>query len=209
METILVADQQQIIRMGIRTIIETQPQQFIIIEATTCTEVMQILSTQQVRYAILDMFLADGNIFSAMHKFIDHAQVTNILVYAMNEKLYARRLMQKGIRGFVSKRASVEELNDAIHCLFKGEMYVSEDMKAQLFKPVKADLFENMLDSLSDRELEVVEYVVMGMGPTEIAQKMTLDVTTISTYRRRAFDKLGVHNLIELKDKFQLFKMLG
>jgi two-component system invasion response regulator UvrY len=210
METILIADEQEIIRLGLRTIIESLPQKYNVIEATTCNNIMQLLATRGIKYTILDMFLADGNIFSTVYGLTEHCQTTGILVYSMkSEKIYATRLIQKGIRGFVSKRTTVEELTNAISCLLKGEIYLSPAMKENLVRPGKGNNLQNPIDTLSDRELEVIEYVMTGMGPKEIARKIQLDTTTVSTYRRRAFEKLDVQNLIELKEKFLLYKTQG
>jgi two-component system invasion response regulator UvrY len=82
-------------------------------------------------------------------------------------------------------------------------------MKENLVRPGKGNNLQNPIDTLSDRELEVIEYVMTGMGPKEIARKIQLDTTTVSTYRRRAFEKLDVQNLIELKEKFLLYKTQG
>lgn len=90
-----------------------------------------------------------------------------------------------------------------------GEIYLSSLTKEALTQPQKADRFVNPIDFLSDRELEVLEYVSSGVGVKEIAILMHLDVTTVSTYRRRAFAKLGVENILDLKDKFTLYKMQG
>ena len=210
METILIADDHEIIRRGVRMIIESLPQQYQFIEAATCAEVLKTLSTRPVHYSILDMFLADGNLFSAMNEINAYSEQIKMLVYSMNaEKIYAGRLMQKGIRGFVSKQAPMEELESAIRCLLKGEIYLSSAAKENLFRNGKAVSSDNPIHSLSDRELEVVEYVAVGMGAKEIANKMNLDITTVSTYRRRAFEKLNVQNMIELKDKFLLYKTQG
>jgi two-component system invasion response regulator UvrY len=208
METILIADDHEIIRRGVRMIIESFPKKYNFIEAASCSEVTEILSSRQVNYTILDMCLADGNIFSSIQQITRYCDKTRILVYSMNaEKIYARRLMQKGIRGFISKQSSMEELENAVRNLLKGEIYLSPALKEDLFRPAKTSLLENPVDLLSDRELEVVEYVAIGMGAKQIAQRMNLDITTISTYRRRAFEKLEVENMIELKDKFLLYKM--
>jgi two-component system invasion response regulator UvrY len=208
METILIADDHQIVRRGTRMIIESFPRKYNFIEAATIVEVIQALSTQQVNYAILDMFLEDGNIFSSLLQTPEYCSKTNILVYSMNsEKIYAKRLMQKGVKGFICKQASIEELEFAIQSLLNGEIYLSPNLKKDLFSPSKAALSQNPVDLLSDRELEVVEYIAMGMGAKEIAWKINLDITTVSTYRRRAFEKMNVHNMIELKDKFLLYKM--
>ena len=207
METVLIADDHEIVRRGIRMMIESFSQKYHIIEASTCTEVIRTLSNGRINYAILDMFLADGNIFSGIQQITACSHQTRILIYSMNsERIYAKRFMDKGVRGFVCKQAPVEELEKAIRSVFKGDIYLSQELKEVLFKTSNPDLPENPIDLLSDRELEVVEYIAIGMGSKEIAQKMSLDMTTISTYRRRAFEKLDVQNMIELKDKFLLYK---
>ena len=208
METILIADDHEIVRRGARMIIESLPQKYNFIEAVTCDEVMQALSRQQVHYAVLDMFLEDGNVFTSIQQIPEYFHQTNILVYSMNaEKIYARRLIQQGARGFVCKQASIQELELAIRSLLNGEIYLSGSMKKALFDSAKKNASKNPIDLLSDRELEVVEYIAMGLGAKEIANKLNLDITTVSTYRRRAFEKLDVQNMIELKDKFLLYKM--
>lgn len=205
METILIADDHEIVRRGIKMIIEGLPGKYEFIEAGSCAEVMQVLSVRRVGYAILDMILSDGNVFSTTQQLTAYTDQTRILVYSMNsEKIYAKRLLQKGIRGFVCKQSNIDELENGIRSLLKGDIYISPHLKEALFTKASP---ENPIDALSDRELEVVEYVAMGMGAKEIARKMNLDITTISTYRRRAFEKLDVQNTIELKDKFLLYKM--
>ena len=208
METVLIADDHELIRQGVRMIIESLPQKYHVIEASTVAEVIQALSCKQIQYAILDMTLPDGNILPAIQQNMENGGSTAILVYSMNpEKIYAHRLMQKGVRGFVNKQAPVEELEKAIRLLVTGDMYLSNLMTNELFKPGKPASSGNPIDTLSDRELEVVEYVALGMGAKVIAQRMNLDITTISTYRRRAFEKMDVQNVIELKDKFLLYRM--
>lgn len=207
METILIADDHEIVRNGVRMIAESFSQKYNFIEASNCSDVIEALSGRQIHHAILDMSLVDGNLFSSLERIAEYCKKTNILVYSMNaEKIYARRLIQKGIRGFVCKQASIVELEVAIQSLLKGETYLSTDLKEMLSRQDKVDLTENPIDLLSDRELEVVEYLSIGMGAKEIAGKIDLDITTISTYRRRAFEKFGVQNVIELKDKFLFYK---
>ena len=207
METVLIADDHEIVRRGIRMMIESFSQKYNIIEVSTCTEVVRTLANGRINYAILDMFLADGNIFSGIQQIAASSHQTSILIYTMNsERIYAKRFMDKGVRGFICKQAPVEELEKAIRSVFKGEIYLSQDLKEVLFKTSNPDLPENPIDLLSDRELEVVEYIAIRMGSKEIAQRMSLDITTVSTYRRRAFEKLDVQNMIELKDKFLLYK---
>ena len=207
MKNVLIADDHEIVRKGIRMLIENFPEKYHFIEASTCKEVVEVLAGQEVHYAVLDMFLADGNIFSAIQQIASFSQRTTILVYTMNaERIYAKRFIEKGVRGFVCKQSSIDELEKAIQVVFNGEIYLSPELKEALFNPARSNLSENPIDSLSDRELEVVEYMVMGMGTKEIAHIMKVDTTTVSTYRRRAFEKLDAQNSFELKDKFLLYK---
>ena len=207
METVLIADDHEIVRRGVRTLIESFPGKYQFIEANSCAEVAQLLSREQIHYAILDMVLADGNILSILQQIEACSHQTHILVYTMNaERIYARRLIEKGIRGFLCKQTSIEELEKAVRSILSGEVYLSNELTVALLNNSRTNLAQNPIDSLSDRELEVVEYVSIGMGTKEIGQKMNLDITTISTYRRRAFEKLNVQNTIELKEKFLLYK---
>lgn len=208
METILIADDHELIRRGIRTIIEGFPQPYNLIEASTGEAVLQLLSTQQVHFAILDMLLADGNIFFAPDSILTYSHQTNMLVYSAHaERLYARRLLQKGVRGYLCKQAPVQELENAIKTVLNKEIYLSPSLKEILSGPAKAGIPDNPLDALSDRELEVVEYITTGMSTSEIARRLDLDLSTVSTYRRRLFKKLEVQNTIELNDKFLWYKM--
>lgn len=206
MKTVLIADDHEIVRRGVRMSIGTFPEQYNFIEASTCAEVVEILSNQQVHFAILDMFLADGNIFSIIQQIAEQSQRVAMLIYTMSaERIYAKRFIDKGVRGFVSKQSSIDEFENAVRTVFNGEIYLSPALKEALFNATKSNSAVNPIDSLSDRELEVVEYMAMGMGAKEVAQKMRLDTTTVSTYRRRAFEKLDVHNTMEMKDKFLLY----
>jgi DNA-binding NarL/FixJ family response regulator len=207
METILIADDQEIVRSGVKMIIESFPEKYNIIEAATCTDVEQVLFDREIHFTVLDLFLADGNIFSAIHRF-KHSSKAGILVYSMSsEEIYGRRLLKKGVRGFISKRAPIAELEKAICCILKGEIYLSQAMKKDFLMPDRAELLANPIHLLSDRELEVAEYVAMGMSTGEIGHRMKLDPTTISTYRSRMFAKLHLSNSIELRDRFLFYKM--
>lgn len=208
METILIADDHEIIRRGIRMIIEALPGQYHFVEASSCADVINALSSQKIRYSILDMTLSDGNVFSDTAVLPDYGETTGILVYSMSaEGIYARRLLQKGVKGFVSKKAGIEDLEKAIRSLLDGEMYISPMLKKAIIEPSRSKGLENPIDSLSDRELAVVEYTTLGLGAKEIAHRLNLDITTVSTYRRRALKKLNVQNIFELKDKFMLYKI--
>lgn len=207
-KNILIADDHEIVRNGIKMMIRSTGQTYSLFEAATCKDTLRILSSQAIDYIVLDLFLVDGSTFPIVDEIITHYPGTGILIYTMNsEKIYGRRLIQKGVRGFVCKQASISELEKAIRILLNGDFYISPELKADLSGNGSADTERNLIDALSDRELEVVEYLILGIGIKEISNQMNIDATTVSTYRRRACEKLKVTSNIELKDKFLLFKM--
>ncbi len=206
MKSILIADDHEIVRRGIIVLLEDFPVKYKIIEASDCSSVLSILFKEHPEYLILDMNLADGNIFNNVQNIIEIYPDTRVLIYTMkSEKLYAIRLLKIGVKGFVSKESSINELKEAIQKFLSDDMYLSSQLKEQLFVSSQPGIQENPIESLSDRELEVTEYIVTGLGSKEIAAKMNLEITTVSTYRRRAFEKLCVENMIELKEKFLIY----
>lgn len=207
MKTILIADDHEIVCHGIKLMIKSINNHYNFLEASTCTQIEKLLKIQPIHYIVLDLFLADGNAFTIVDIIAEQYPETGILIYTMNaETVYAKRLMQKGIRGFVSKQASVAELEDAIKDFLNDEKYIYSTLMKELAKQDMANAEINPIDVLSDRELEVVEYLAMGYGAKEISNKMNVGISTVSTFRKRALEKFNVENNTELKDKFLLYK---
>lgn len=208
MKTILIADDHEIVRHGVKMMIERKfTEEYNVLEASTCVEIEKLLKTQQIHYIVLDLFLTDGNALSIIDSIVSNYPQAGILIYTMNaEKIYARRLIQKGVQGFVSKQANVVELEHAIRDLLNGELYLSPTLPEDPLEEDPPDIKQNPIDLLSDRELEVVEYLIMGLGAKEIANKMNVVMATVSTYRNRALEKFGVETNAELKEKFLLYK---
>lgn len=203
MKHILIADDHEIVRQGVQMIARGSASGYHFLEASSCAEVALHFEHADIAFAILDIFLVDGNTCSLIDELVRRYPQTGILVYTMSpERIYGKRLLQKGVRGFLCKQSSITELESALERLLAGDVYISNELQARLHSIAH----DNPVDMLSDRELEVVEYLAMGLGTKEISNHMHLDATTISTYRRRALDKLNVTNNIELKDKFLLYK---
>lgn len=207
MQTILIADDHEIVRHGIKVMIKSFNREYNFLEASTCKEIEKLLKSQSIDYIVLDLFLTDGNAFPIVDSIVEEYPEAGILIYTMNaEKVYAKRLMQKGVRGFLSKQASVAELEQAIKDFLNDEGYIYSTLMKQLFRQDLEGDELNPIDLLSDRELEVVEYLVMGLGTKDIANKMNVVISSISRFRQRALEKFGVENNAELKDKFLLYR---
>lgn len=207
MKKILIADDHEIVRNGLRLLINQIAPDSIITEVETCEEIHKVLTSQHPHFIILDMYFSDGNVFTLVREIVELYPSIDILIYSMNsEKLYAKRFLQMGARGFVSKQSSLLELKEAIEKILKGEIYISPRIREQLFHYKKGTIEQNPIDQLSDRELEVAEYVIAGSGTKEIAKMMHLEITSISTFRQRIFKKLRVNNVLELNEVFKIYR---
>lgn len=208
METILIADGHALIRKGIRMIIEGFQKKYKIIETSTCSDVKKLMGRRQVQYAIVDLLLPDGNLLFPADNMLIYSQQVKILVYtASTDKLYARWLFQKGIRGYLCKQSSIADLEKAIGTVLNNEIHLTASQKEILFKPAAASIPKSPFELLTAREITVAEGLLTGIGTSELARMMELDKSTVSTYRKRLFEKMEVKNVLELKDKFIWYQM--
>src|SRR5271154_3773960 len=144
MKSILIADDHEIVRRGIVALLDDLPVKYKIIEAADCSTVLSVLFKEHPEYLILDMNLADGNIFNNVQNIIEIYPDTRVLIYTMkSEKLYAIRLLKIGVKGFVSKESSINELKEAIQKFLNDDMYLSSQLKEQLFVSSQPGIQEN------------------------------------------------------------------
>lgn len=203
-----MADDHAIIRRGLKFILDANFAGNTLKETDTAKELISLLETHTFSHLILDMQLQDANILEIFSRFKVLQPNAAILIYTMSpEDVFGRRMMQLGADGFLSKQSSEEEVIKALHIFFSGRKYISPELQDLMtehsFKRAGSD---NPLDSLSERELSVLEYLLKGQGVKEIAGHMDLKATTVATYKARIFDKLGVSNVIDLKSVTSLYQ---
>ena len=127
-----------------------------------------------------------------------------ILVVSMHdETLYAQRAIRAGAKGYVMKEVATEKLLEALRTVLEGHLYVSESVKEKLIQTLMSGSTTNSedrdpLDGLSDRELQVYEFIGEGLKTREIAERLHLAVKTIEAYRANIKQKLGLKDYMEL-----------
>lgn len=126
-----------------------------------------------------------------------------VLVVSMyDESLYADRVIQAGARGYLMKNQAHDRVNEAIHKVLDGGIYLSQAMRDEmLLKRVgrSKDSAGSPVDQLSDRELEVFEFLGQGLSTREIAEHLMLSTKTVNSYRLRLREKLGIDTNAELR----------
>lgn len=201
MVQILLADDHHIVRQGLEFMIEDILDEFEIIHAASIQDIKEQFQTQALDFAILDAQLPDGNCLDILTEISQQFPEVKIMVFSsFDEEIYALRFIEAGADGFLSKLSSEEEIKTALAQLFKNGHYHSPLTQALLKIQQHQPNALNPLNQLSERELEIAKLYAKGFENLEIANELSIKQNTVSTYKKRIYDKLGIDKLIDLID---------
>ncbi len=204
---LLIADDHVIIRRGLKFLLDTHFSNFEIFETETCKGILEMVKTNEISHLILDMQLQDGNVMEILSNLRSHLPDVFILIYTMSpEEIFAKPVLRLGANGFLKKQSPESEVLIALELFLDGKNYVSPEL--QMLR--NADLKMKSADSnpfkqLSDRELEVLNYLLKGLSIKEIGLQLNVKSNTVTTFKARLFDKLGVSNIIDLQNMANLY----
>lgn len=205
---ILIADDHAIIRRGIKFLIEANFGKLTVIETDTAHSIINLVKENKPSHLILDMQLQDGNVMEIFQELRKQFPAILILIYTMSpEEIFGKRMIQLGANSFLSKQSSEQEMVNALDLFFRGKKYISQNLSDLLVnEQLKKANPENPIKQLSDRETQVLSYLLKGEGLKEIAIKLNVKPNTIATFKARLFDKLGVSNIIDLRNVADIYE---
>jgi len=196
---VLICDDHTIVREGLRQILaETQD---IVGAGEACSghEVLEKVEAGDFDVALLDISLPGLSGLEVLKQLRISKPSLPVLVLTMHpEEQYAVRAMRAGAAGYLTKGSAPDQLIGAIRKVASGGRYVSESLAEQLAFELLEERGRPPRDALSDREYEVMVLLARGRTVTEIGEELSLSVKTISTYRARVLDKLGLKNNAEI-----------
>ncbi|GAB6057859.1 response regulator [Desulfonatronum parangueonense] len=202
---ILIVDDHPAVRHGIAQLIAAEPDLAVSGEAADRDEALQAISRHKPDFVVLDISLKgkSGSGLELVDVIHELAGPIPILIYSMHDEvLYALRALRAGARGYLMKQEPVRQVIAAIRTVLAGGVFVSEDMQQALLQrhvsPGTEPLPASPIQSLSDREVAVFQYIGHGLQPREIASALVLSVKTVETHRMNIRKKLGLTNASEL-----------
>jgi DNA-binding NarL/FixJ family response regulator len=205
MTTFLIADDHSVVRSGLVIIIKTLFKDASIFQASNFNEIEKTLTNETVDILILDISFPEGNYLNIISNLkLDHPNIKILMFSSYEEDFYALRYIKAGADGYLSKLSTPDEIEVALMKMVKDGKFTSSKIKDKIIDSFMFNKPENPLDELSDREMEIATLMVNGMGNLEISNVLKLKATTISTYKNRIFEKLGVNNLSALIQFFNL-----
>ncbi len=191
MRRVLLIDDHQVVRDGLKSIIREFADDAVFGEAATASDAERLARDEQWDLAVLDISLRDHSGLEVLRALKQLRPRMPVLVLTMHaEEQYARRAYRTGASGYVTKDAPRAELASAIKRVLSGTRYVSPALAELLVSDLGRDPDGPSHDQLSDREFEVMRLIGRGKSVGEIAAMLSLSDKTVSTYRARVLEKM-------------------
>ena len=188
---ILIADDHQIVREGLKQILAETSDMAVVAEASNGQDVMIRLDKQTVDVVMLDISMPGRSGLDILKQLrSDYPKLPVLILSMYSEEQYAMRALRAGASGYLTKDSAPEELIDAIRKIFSGKKYVSASLAEKLAVYLDEGQEKPLHQALSDREYQVMCMIASGKAVKEIASNLNLSVKTISTYRSRILDKM-------------------
>ena len=197
--SILLADDHSIVRHGMVLMIKEIIHEINIFHASTFKETLSVLRKNNIDFMILDISFPDGNSSAIISQIKSLNKNIKILIFSgLDEDVYALRYINSGANGYLNKLSTEAEMRQAIRTFLEEGKYISQRTKDKILDNYMSNKSINPLDQLSNREIEVARLMVQGYGNLEISSMKKLQKTTISTFKKRIYEKLNIDNLVAL-----------
>jgi two-component system, NarL family, invasion response regulator UvrY len=196
---ILIVDDHEVVRDGLKTILREQSGAITFGEAGTVPEALRLVREQDWDVVVLDLSLGSRSGLEVLKELKQIRPRLPVLILSMHsEEQFARRALKAGASGYITKDSPRAELVDAVNKVMSGGRYISATLAEKLIFNLEIGTDRPPHEALSDREFEVLRLIASGKTVGEIAGMLSLSDSTISTYRARIMEKMGMKTNAEL-----------
>lgn len=196
---VLIADDHAIVREGLKRILADDPSVETIAEASDGQDAARLVRQHKPDVVLLDISMPGRSGIDALADIQSACADTRILILSMHpEDQYAIRCLRDGADGYMTKESAPELLLGAIRKIHSGGKYVSPLLAEKLVANLNSEERRALHEALSDRELQVLIMIGAGDTVSGIAEKLCVSVKTVSTYRARILEKMGMENNAQL-----------
>jgi two-component system, NarL family, invasion response regulator UvrY len=194
---VIIVDDHAILRSGIKQILLATDNIEVVAEAENADEAIKFSREMDADVMLLDISLPDRSGMEALKCIKRNNPSMAVLMLSMYmEEQYAVRALKSGASGYLCKHSASDELLSAIHTLAKGKKYITAEVAEILAEQVgNENASQPLHETLSDREFQTMILISSGFSVSEIAEKLSLSVKTVSMYRARLLEKMHLrHN---------------
>jgi DNA-binding NarL/FixJ family response regulator len=196
---ILIADDHAIVRAGLQTLLSGLPDMEVAGEAGSGEEAVRMVKAGEWDVVLLDISMPDKSGVDTLTEIKRHRPQLPVVMLSMHpESQYAVSLLRAGASGYVSKEGAPEELVQAIRTVSQGRRYVSATLGELLAADLDRSGQRPLHAGLSEREFQIFCKLAAGQAVSRIAEELYLSVKTVSTYRTRILEKMGMKTNADL-----------
>jgi two-component system response regulator NreC len=200
---ILLADDHNVMRRGLKLLLESQPEFTVVAEAADGRQAVEQAEATSPDVAVLDIAMPNLNGIEAAQRIISQRPHTAVVILSMHsDEGYVLRALKAGAKGYLLKDSAEGDLIEAITTVHQGKTFFSKEIGKMLvedyIRGVRARGIEDSYELLTSREREILQMLAEGKSNKEIAGSLNLSAHTVETHRRNLQDKLNLHSLAEL-----------
>lgn len=199
---IILADDHHVVRQGLRSLLEAESDFEIIGEAAGGLETIQLVEQMEPDILVLDLVMPDLSGLEVVRQVGQRSPKTLIIILSMYaNEAYVLEALRNGASGYVLKKATADELVQAIHEVISGRRYLSPPLSEHAIQAYiqKADeRIEDSYELLTDREREVLHLAAKGLASPEIANLLTISPRTVEMHRANMMHKLELRNQLDM-----------
>lgn len=196
---VILCDDHALIRRGIRDTLSDADDIKVVGEAGEYGELRSLMRTTRCDVLVLDINLPGRSGLDVLHALKDEGNAVKILIVSMYpEDQYAIRALRAGASGYVNKGGDPQTIVQAVRTVAQGRKFVTPEIAQMLVESLSTPTTDKPHERLSDRELQTAVMIASGKRLADIATELTLSPKTVSVYRSRVLEKLGLANNAEL-----------
>lgn len=206
---ILLVDDHQIVREGIKNLLESNPEYIVVGETENTADALKLIEKLKPDFLITDITLSNSNGIDLSKQVRSLFPELHILILSMHDSIdYINKSLNSGANGYLLKDCTKYELFDAITKILNKEVYICKSSSQILMNTSLNQIEQDILPALTRREMEILKLISNGFTNKEIANKLVLSVRTVDKHRSNILYKLKVNNTAELLNKANKLKII-
>lgn len=198
---ILIADDHGVLRAGLRALLDAEPDLQVAGEATNGPETLRLAGELRPDVILLDVSMPGVGGIEVARQLGETWPGARVLILTVHEdKQLLQKAIQAGALGYITKRAIKSELINAIHAVWRGDMYIHPTMTRALLKdtPPTPSTGDDLVEPLTPREIQVLRLIAQGHTNSQTAEILCISARTVESHRANIMDKLGARGRVEL-----------
>jgi DNA-binding NarL/FixJ family response regulator len=197
---VIIVDDHSLFRNGMKLLLSAAGNFDIIAEASNGREFLDLLANYTPDIVLIDIDMPEIDGIEATTKALESFPAIKVICLSMyGEEEYYYKMIEAGVSGFLLKNSDINEVKGAIEAVYKGGKYFSQELLYNVVKNIKTNqVSQELIENLSDRELEVLKQICIGLSNQEIAENLHISKRTVDKHRANLLDKTNSKNTAHL-----------